>query len=101
MKPLKRGMVVDADLNPTLGSETGKVRPCIVVTNDVYNERVPVIQVAQNFGNTGRQNGIYGKPGPPAIFAVEIGIQEIIRHFLDGFQPVRRQVLRQDSLGAF
>ena len=27
------------------GSETGKTRPCIVVTNDIYNARVPVIQV--------------------------------------------------------
>lgn len=45
MSPLRRGMVVDVDLNPVRGSETGKVRPCIVVTNDVYNQRVPVIQV--------------------------------------------------------
>jgi mRNA interferase MazF len=45
MITLKRGMVVDVDLDPTPGSETGKIRPCIIVTNDVYNERVPVIQV--------------------------------------------------------
>ncbi|WP_286974543.1 type II toxin-antitoxin system PemK/MazF family toxin [Acetomicrobium sp. UBA5826] len=45
MSVLKRGMVIDIDLDPTKGSETGKVRPCVVVTNDVYNERVPVIQV--------------------------------------------------------
>lgn len=45
MEILKRGMVIRVDLNPTKGSETGKIRPCIVVTNDVYNERVPVIQV--------------------------------------------------------
>lgn len=42
---LKRGMVIDVNLDPTLGSETGKIRPCIVVTNDTYNARVPVIQV--------------------------------------------------------
>lgn len=42
---LKRGMVVDVNLDPTLGSETGKIRPCIIVTNNVYNRRVPVIQV--------------------------------------------------------
>ena len=42
---LERGMVMDIDLDPTRGSETGKTRPCIVVTNNVYNERVPVIQV--------------------------------------------------------
>jgi len=38
-------MIIDINLDPTLGSETGKIRPCIVVTNNVYNERVPVIQV--------------------------------------------------------
>jgi mRNA interferase MazF len=45
MTPLKRGMVIDVNLDPTQGSETGKVRPCVIVTNNVYNERVPVIQV--------------------------------------------------------
>jgi mRNA-degrading endonuclease toxin of MazEF toxin-antitoxin module len=34
---LRRGQVIDVDLEPTKGSETGKVRPCIVVTNDGYN----------------------------------------------------------------
>jgi mRNA interferase MazF len=41
----QRGMVADFDLNPTKGSETGKIRPCVVVTNDVYNSRLTVIQV--------------------------------------------------------
>ena len=45
MTILKRGMIIDVNLDPTQDSETGKVRPCIIVTNDVYNERVPVIQV--------------------------------------------------------
>ena len=45
MTALRRGMVIDVNLEPTQGSETGKIRPCIVVTNEVYNERVPVIQV--------------------------------------------------------
>jgi mRNA interferase MazF len=45
MKKLRRGMIIDLNLEPTMGSETGKVRPCVVVTNDEYNERVPVIQV--------------------------------------------------------
>jgi len=35
MKSIKSGMVIDIDLNPVKGSETGKIRPCIVVTNDV------------------------------------------------------------------
>lgn len=45
MTTLKRGMVIDVNLDPTQGSETGKVRPCVIVTNNIYNERVPVIQV--------------------------------------------------------
>jgi len=45
MSTLRRGMVIDVDLDPTQGSETGKTRPCVIVTNDIYNARVPVIQV--------------------------------------------------------
>ena len=45
MTKLQRGDIITVDLNPTKGSETGKVRPCVIVTNNVYNQRVPVIQV--------------------------------------------------------
>lgn len=45
MSQLKRGMILDVNLDPTRGSETGKIRPCVIVTNDTYNARVPVIQV--------------------------------------------------------
>ena len=45
MTTLERGMVIDVNLDPVKGSETGKIRPCVLVTNNVYNERVPVIQV--------------------------------------------------------
>ena len=45
MTTLNRGMVVDVNLEPVQGSETGKTRPCVIVTNNVYNQRVPVIQV--------------------------------------------------------
>lgn len=41
----QRGVVADFNLNPTLGSETGKIRPCIVVSNDIYNQKLSVIQV--------------------------------------------------------
>ncbi len=42
---LRRGQIIDVNLDPTKGSETGKIRPCVIVTNDGYNARVPVIQV--------------------------------------------------------
>ncbi|MBF0229919.1 MAG: type II toxin-antitoxin system PemK/MazF family toxin [Desulfamplus sp.] len=45
MTVLLRGMVIDVNLDPTQGAEKGKIRPCVIVTNNIYNERVPVIQV--------------------------------------------------------
>uniref|UniRef100_B8HY82 mRNA interferase n=1 Tax=Cyanothece sp. (strain PCC 7425 / ATCC 29141) TaxID=395961 RepID=B8HY82_CYAP4 len=45
MTLLQRGMIIDVNLELTRGSETGKVRPCVIVTNDIYNARVPIIQV--------------------------------------------------------
>ena len=45
MSRFRRGMVIDVNLDPTKGSETGKIRPCVIVTNNTYNARVPVIQV--------------------------------------------------------
>lgn len=45
MSMLRRGMVIAVNLNPTKGAETGKIRPCVIVTNNTYNARVPVIQV--------------------------------------------------------
>ena len=45
MTPLIRGMVIDVSFDPPLGSETGKTCPCVIVTNNVYNERTSIIQV--------------------------------------------------------
>ena len=38
-----RGRIIDFNLDPTLPSETGKIRTWVIVTNDVYNQEVPVI----------------------------------------------------------
>ena len=54
----KRGMVADFDLNPIRGSETGKIRPCIVVTNDIYNSKLTVIQVVPITGWSDKKSRI-------------------------------------------
>jgi mRNA interferase MazF len=51
-------MIIDVNLEPTRGSETEKIRPCIVVTNDTYNERVPVVQVVPVTGWSQKKNRI-------------------------------------------
>lgn len=45
MSGLRRGVIIDVNLDPTKGSETGNIWPCVIVTNNTYNARVPVIQV--------------------------------------------------------
>ena len=38
---LKRGDVVLANLEPAYGSEQGKIRPCIIIQNDIANKYSP------------------------------------------------------------
>ena len=58
MTKLKRGMIIDVNLEPTKGSETGKIRPAVIVTHDTYNETVPVVQVVPLTGWTQKKNKI-------------------------------------------
>ena len=43
---IKRGDIVVADLDPTIGSEQGKIRPVLVIQNDVSNNFSPITIVA-------------------------------------------------------
>ena len=42
---IKRGDIFYADLNPTVGSEQGGVRPVLVVQNNVGNKHSPTVVV--------------------------------------------------------
>jgi mRNA interferase MazF len=41
-----RGMVVDVRLDPTIGREIRKRRPCLVIQNDIGNKYSPLVIVA-------------------------------------------------------
>ena len=41
----KRGDIILVDLGPVRGSEQGKVRPCIIVQNDIANKFSPVTNI--------------------------------------------------------
>jgi mRNA interferase MazF len=43
---LTRGDIVNIDLNPVKSNETGKIRPCVIISNDVQNRYSPVIIIA-------------------------------------------------------
>jgi mRNA interferase MazF len=42
----KRGEIFWVDLDPTVGNETKKTRPALVVSNDIGNEMASVVMVA-------------------------------------------------------
>ena len=43
---IKRGEVILVNFEPVVGSEQGRVRPALVVQNDILNENSPTIIVA-------------------------------------------------------
>jgi mRNA interferase MazF len=52
--PIRRGALVLADLDPALGSEADKIRPCIVVSNDRANLISPTLTVVPVTSNVVR-----------------------------------------------
>ena len=60
MNNLIRGTIIDVDLNPTVGSETNKIRPCVIVTNDDYNNNndLSIFQVVPITGWSKRKEQI-------------------------------------------
>ncbi|MFA5358134.1 MAG: type II toxin-antitoxin system PemK/MazF family toxin [archaeon] len=43
---IKRGDILLINLDPVKGSEQGKIRPCVVIQNDISNEYSPTTIVA-------------------------------------------------------
>lgn len=43
---IKRGEVFLVNFDPTLGSETKKTRPAVVVSNDINNAHSPIISIS-------------------------------------------------------
>jgi mRNA interferase MazF len=50
---IKRGDILLVNLEPVKGSEQGKVRPCLVIQNDVGNKNSPTTIVAAITSKTG------------------------------------------------
>lgn len=55
----RRGDVVAARLEPVEGSEQGGTRPVVVVSNDLFNEVMPVVTVVPVTTYAGRARRVY------------------------------------------
>ena len=46
MESIKQGDVFWVNFDPSVGSEVKKIRPAVVVSNDINNEHSPIISIA-------------------------------------------------------
>jgi mRNA interferase MazF len=53
---MRRGDIFWADLDPVRGSEQGKIRPVLIIQNDVGNENSPVTIIACITSNLARKD---------------------------------------------
>jgi mRNA interferase MazF len=51
---IKRGYIYLVDLNPVKGAETGKVRPAVVVSNDINNEYADTVTIVPITSNVSK-----------------------------------------------
>lgn len=51
---MRRGDVYFANLDPVVGSEADKRRPCVIVSNDANNRVAPTVTVVPITGNVAR-----------------------------------------------
>lgn len=61
-----RGAVLEVNLDPAIGSEANKTRPCVVIQNDIGNRHSPVTIVA----------AITGAENVPRRYPVDVLIPE-------------------------
>lgn len=66
-----RGAVIEVDLNPVVGHEQAKIRPCVVVQNDISNARSHTTIVAPI---TGAEHVRKLSPTQVAVPAGEAGL---------------------------
>jgi mRNA interferase MazF len=61
---IRRGTIVEVKLDPAIGSEASKKRPCVVIQNDVGNRASPLTIVA----------AIIGAEHVPAVTAIDVAV---------------------------
>lgn len=54
MESIKQGDVFWVNFDPSVGAEVKKVRPAVVVSNDINNEHSPIISIAPITSNVTR-----------------------------------------------
>lgn len=54
MASVKRGDIFLVNFDPTIGAETRKTRPAVIVSNDINNKHSPIVSIAPITSNVSR-----------------------------------------------
>ena len=88
---IKRGDVYWADLQPTVGSEQGGVRPVMILQNDKGNYFSSTVIIAPMTAKTGKHN----LPIHVTVYAGEAGIGRTSMVLLEQIRTLDKHRLRQ------
>jgi mRNA interferase MazF len=77
MESIRRGDVFLVNFDPSLGAEATKVRPAVVVSNDINNAHSPIVSIAPVTSNVSR---VYS-------FEVEVPAQTAGSHLKSKVMP--------------
>lgn len=105
MANLKRGEIYFVNFDPTIGAEIKKMRPALVLQNDIANSYSPITIVAAITSYTNENDKIY--PTEVFIRAPEGGLDNDSLVLLNQIRTVDRQrltkrlgVLRGETMGS-
>jgi mRNA interferase MazF len=91
---MKRGEIYLVNLDPVLGSETGKIRPAIVLQNDLANRSSPTVTVVPLTSNLDRCH-----PFQVLLPAAETGLSKDSKALCEQIRTVARQRLGSGCIG--
>ncbi len=91
---MKRGEIFYADLNPTVGSEINKRRPCLIVSNDANNRAASTLTVLPITSNTSK---VY--PFEVALSAADSGLSKDSKVQAQQIRTIAKQRISGNAAG--
>ncbi|TVP80348.1 MAG: type II toxin-antitoxin system PemK/MazF family toxin [Puniceicoccaceae bacterium] len=98
---VERYSIYWVDLNPVIGSEISKVRPAVVISDDLMNlhlQTVVVCPLTTKLHPTWRSRIVIecaGKPSEIAVDQIRTVSKQRLRHAIDKLDPAEAEELRQ------
>jgi mRNA interferase MazF len=86
---MKRGEIYWVDFNPTIGSEISKIRPALIVSNDINNQYADTVSVLPITSTTSK---VY--PYEVLILPTESGLENVSKIKANQIRTIDKQRLK-------